>query len=209
MAGSVRVSMTVNGVHESADVEPRLLLVHFLRETLGLTGTHVGCDTSNCGACTVHVNGDAVKSCTLLAVQADGAEIKTIEGMGQEGDLHPLQEAFWEHHGLQCGYCTPGMIMASADLLQRNPKPSEQEVREALAGNLCRCTGYHNIVKAVLAAAEHPQRASAAPPEPSAGGGEPGEAAASRGLGACPPSTIPPPPGPGSAGRSSARRTRG
>ena len=123
MAGSVRVSMTVNGAQESADVEPRLLLVHFLRETLGLTGTHVGCDTSNCGACTVHLNGEAVKSCTLLAVQADGAEVKTIEGMGQEGALHPLQEAFWEHHGLQCGYCTPGMIMASADLLQRNPKP--------------------------------------------------------------------------------------
>ncbi len=126
MAGSVRVSMTVNGAHESADVEPRLLLVHFLRETLGLTGTHVGCDTSNCGACTVHLNGEAVKSCTLLAVQADGAAVKTIEGMGQEGSLHPLQEAFWEHHGLQCGYCTPGMIMASADLLERNPKPTEQ-----------------------------------------------------------------------------------
>ena len=154
MAGSVRVSMTVNGAQESADVEPRLLLVHFLRETLGLTGTHVGCDTSNCGACTVHLNGEAVKSCTLLAVQADGAEVKTIEGMGQEGALHPLQEAFWEHHGLQCGYCTPGMIMASADLLQRNPNPTEQEVREALAGNLCRCTGYHNIVKAVLAASD-------------------------------------------------------
>ena len=152
MAGSVRVSMTVNGAQESAEVEPRLLLVHFLRETLGLTGTHVGCDTSNCGACTVHLNGEAIKSCTLLAVQADGAEVKTIEGMGQEGALHPLQEAFWEHHGLQCGYCTPGMIMASADLLQRNPNPTEQEVREALAGNLCRCTGYHNIVKAVLAA---------------------------------------------------------
>ena len=151
MAGSVRVSMTVNGAQQSAEVEPRLLLVHFLRETLGLTGTHVGCDTSNCGACTVHLNGEAVKSCTLLAVQADGAEVKTIEGMGQEGALHPLQEAFWEHHGLQCGYCTPGMIMASADLLERNPKPTEQEVREALAGNLCRCTGYHNIVKAVLA----------------------------------------------------------
>ena len=158
MAGSVRVSMTVNGAQESADVEPRLLLVHFLRETLGLTGTHVGCDTSNCGACTVHLNGEAVKSCTLLAVQADGAEIKTIEGMGQEGALHPLQEAFWEHHGLQCGYCTPGMIMASADLLQRNPSPTEQEVREALAGNLCRCTGYHNIVKAVLAASETHER---------------------------------------------------
>jgi carbon-monoxide dehydrogenase small subunit len=154
VAASVQVSLTVNGVQQSAEVEPRLLLVHFLRETLGLTGTHVGCDTSNCGACTVHVNGEAVKSCTLLAVQADGAEVKTIEGMGQEGALHPLQEAFWEHHGLQCGYCTPGMIMAAADLLQRNSDPSEQEVREALAGNLCRCTGYHNIVKAVQAAAK-------------------------------------------------------
>jgi aerobic carbon-monoxide dehydrogenase small subunit len=154
VAGSVQVSLTVNGVERSAEIEPRLLLVHFLRETLGLTGTHVGCDTSNCGACTVHVNGEAVKSCTLLAAQVDGAEVKTIEGMGQEGALHPLQEAFWEHHGLQCGYCTPGMIMAAADLLQRNSDPSEQEVREALAGNLCRCTGYHNIVKAVRAAAK-------------------------------------------------------
>ena len=154
MAESVQVSVTVNGAARSADVEPRLLLVHFLRETLGLTGTHVGCDTSNCGACTVHLNGEAVKSCTLLAVQADGAEITTIEGMGTEGALHPLQEAFWEHHGLQCGYCTPGMIMAAADLLQRNADPSEHEVREALAGNLCRCTGYHNIVKAVLSAAK-------------------------------------------------------
>jgi aerobic carbon-monoxide dehydrogenase small subunit len=154
VAGSVQVSVTVNGAERTAEVEPRLLLVHFLRETLGLTGTHVGCDTSNCGACTVHLNGEAVKSCTLLAVQADGAEVTTIEGMGTEGSLHPLQEAFWEHHGLQCGYCTPGMIMAAADLLQRNADPSEHEVREALAGNLCRCTGYHNIVKAVQAAAK-------------------------------------------------------
>jgi carbon-monoxide dehydrogenase small subunit len=146
--------VTVNGTERSADVEPRLLLVHFLRETLGLTGTHVGCDTSNCGACTVHLNGEAVKSCTLLAAQADGGEVTTIEGMGSEGALHPLQEAFWEHHGLQCGYCTPGMIMAAADLLERNADPSEHEVREALAGNLCRCTGYHNIVKAVQAAAK-------------------------------------------------------
>jgi carbon-monoxide dehydrogenase small subunit len=176
--------VTVNGAQESAEVEPRLLLVHFLRETLGLTGTHVGCDTSNCGACTVHLNGEAVKSCTLLAVQADGAEVKTIEGMGQEGALHPLQEAFWEHHGLQCGYCTPGMIMSAADLLQRNASPSEHEVREALAGNLCRCTGYHNIVKAVLAAAEHPQSASVAPPPPSEEGREAGMAVADQGLGA-------------------------
>ena len=158
MASPVRVTVEVNGVQQSADVEPRLLLVHMLRDTLGLTGTHVGCDTSNCGACTVHVNGEAVKSCTVLAVQADGAQVTTIEGMGSEGRLHPLQEAFWEHHGLQCGYCTPGMIMASADLLDRNPDPSEHDVREALAGNLCRCTGYHNIVKAVMAAAGTPSR---------------------------------------------------
>ena len=154
MARPVRVTVTVNGREESKEVEPRLLLVHFLRDTLGLTGTHVGCDTSNCGACTVLLNGDSVKSCTVLAAQADGAEVTTIEGMaGDNGDLHPLQQAFWEHHGLQCGYCTPGMIMAAADLLQRNPHPSEEEVREGLAGNLCRCTGYHNIVKAVMAAA--------------------------------------------------------
>jgi aerobic carbon-monoxide dehydrogenase small subunit len=149
-----RVSMTVNGVQYEQDVEPRLLLVHFLRDTLGLTGTHVGCDTSNCGACTVHLDGDAVKSCTVLAVQADGSDVTSIEGLGREGDLHPMQEAFWKNHGLQCGYCTPGMIMASTDLLAKNPSPSEEEVREALAGNLCRCTGYHNIVKAVLDAAE-------------------------------------------------------
>jgi aerobic carbon-monoxide dehydrogenase small subunit len=151
----VSVSLEVNGVHHEREVEPRLLLVHFLRDELGLTGTHVGCDTSNCGACTVHLDGAAVKSCTVLAVQADGAQVTTIEGMGSEGDLHPLQEAFWANHGLQCGYCTPGMIMAAADLLARNPDPTEAEVREALAGNLCRCTGYHNIVKAVLAAARH------------------------------------------------------
>jgi aerobic carbon-monoxide dehydrogenase small subunit len=149
-----RVSMTVNGVQYDQDVEPRLLLVHFLRDTLGLTGTHVGCDTSNCGACTVHLDGDAVKSCTVLAVQADGSDVTTIEGMGTDGDLHPMQEAFWKNHGLQCGYCTPGMIMASSDLLAKNPDPTEEEVREALAGNLCRCTGYHNIVKAVLDAAD-------------------------------------------------------
>ncbi len=149
----VSVSLEVNRTHYDKEVEPRLLLVHFLRDELGLAGTHVGCDTSNCGACTCHLNGEAVKSCTVLAVQADGGEVTTIEGMGSEGDLHPLQEAFWENHGLQCGYCTPGMIMASADLLARNADPSEEEVREALAGNLCRCTGYHNIVKSVLAAA--------------------------------------------------------
>src|ERR1700759_1244778 len=134
MSSTVNVRLNVNGTEHSLEVEPRLLLVHALRDQLGLTGTHVGCDTSNCGACTVHLNGNAVKSCTLLAAQADGAEGTTIEGMGSEGALHPLQEAFWEHHGLQCGYCTPGMIMAGADLLQRNAKPSEHEVREALAG---------------------------------------------------------------------------
>jgi carbon-monoxide dehydrogenase small subunit len=155
MAENVRVNVTVNGESREADVEPRLLLVHYLRDNLGLTGTHIGCDTSNCGACTVLLDGEAVKSCTVLAVQADGSNVKTIEGMaeGANGALHPLQEAFWEHHGLQCGYCTPGMIMAAADLLERNPNPTEEEVRHGLEGNLCRCTGYHNIVKAVMAAA--------------------------------------------------------
>jgi len=152
MANRVPITVTVNGQVHAGEVEPRQLLVHFLRDTLGLTGTHVGCDTSNCGACTVHLDGDAVKSCTVLAVQTDGSEVTTIEGIGSEGDLHPMQEAFWEHHGLQCGYCTPGMIMAGADLIAKNSSPSEAEVREALAGNLCRCTGYHNIVKAVLSA---------------------------------------------------------
>ena len=153
MSETVRVAITVNGERHESDVEARLLLVHYLRDVLGLTGTHVGCDTSNCGACTVHLNGEAVKSCTVLAAQADGAEVTTIEGLGRDEDLHPLQSAFWEHHGLQCGYCTPGMIMAAADLLQRNPSPSEEEVRHGLEGNLCRCTGYHNIVKAVMSAA--------------------------------------------------------
>jgi carbon-monoxide dehydrogenase small subunit len=153
MGASVAVQMTVNGQPCEDAVEPRLLLVHYLRDRLGLTGTHVGCDTTNCGACTVHLNGEAVKSCTVLAVQADGAEVTTIEGMATGGRLHPLQEAFWNKHGLQCGYCTPGMIMAAADLLERNPDPSEEEVRHGLEGNLCRCTGYHNIVQAVLEAA--------------------------------------------------------
>ena len=153
MASRVPVTVTVNGQQHVGEVEPRQLLVYFLRESLGLTGTHVGCDTSNCGACTVHVDGEAVKSCTVLAVQTDGREVTTIEGMGSEGELHPLQTAFWENHGLQCGFCTPGMIMAAADLLARNASPSEEDVREALAGNLCRCTGYQNIVKAVMAAA--------------------------------------------------------
>jgi aerobic carbon-monoxide dehydrogenase small subunit len=150
---TVPVQLTVNGEAQRLEVEPRLLLVHLLRDRLGLTGTHVGCDTSSCGACTVHVDGEAVKSCTLLAVQADGTKVKTIEGMAGADGLHPLQNAFWENHGLQCGYCTPGMIMAAADLLERNADPSEEEIRHGLEGNLCRCTGYHNIVKAVQAAA--------------------------------------------------------
>jgi carbon-monoxide dehydrogenase small subunit len=154
MSGTVPVMLRVNGVEHALEAEPRLLLVHALRDHLGLTGTHVGCDTSNCGACTVHLGGQAVKSCTVLAVQADGSEVTTIEGMAPDGELHPLQEAFWNDHGLQCGYCTPGMIMAAAGLLARNPNPTEDEVRHALEGNLCRCTGYHNIVKAVLDAAK-------------------------------------------------------
>jgi len=153
MSSTVNVRLNVNGTEHELDVEPRLLLVHALRDKLGLTGTHVGCDTSNCGACTVHMDGQAVKSCTVLAVQADGAEITTIEGLGTEDNLHPMQEAFWNNHGLQCGYCTPGMIMSASALLARNPNPSEEEVRHGLEGNLCRCTGYHNIVKAVLDAA--------------------------------------------------------
>jgi len=148
------VSMTINGTKYSHDVEPRLLLVHYIRELAGLTGTHVGCDTSQCGACTVNVNGMAVKSCTLLAVQCEGAQLKTIEGMAQDGKLHPIQEGFWEKHGLQCGFCTPGMIMSAAQLLERTPRPTESQIRHWLEGNLCRCTGYHNIVKAIEWAAE-------------------------------------------------------
>ena len=149
----MEVSMTVNGANYTNDVEPRTLLVHYLRENLRLTGTHVGCDTSSCGACTIIVNGETVKSCTLLAVQCEGAEIKTIEGMAKNGQLHPIQESFREKHGLQCGFCTPGMIMSSWQLLERNPNPSEDEIRHALEGNFCRCTGYHNIVNAVQDAA--------------------------------------------------------
>ncbi len=148
------ITVTVNGVRHTSEVEPRLLLVHYLREHLNLTGTHIGCDTSQCGACVVHVNGVSVKSCTMLAVQCDGAEITTIEGLAQDGQLHPLQEGFWEKHGLQCGFCTPGMIMAAADLLKRNPNPTDEEIRHGLEGNLCRCTGYENIVRAVRYAAE-------------------------------------------------------
>jgi len=147
------VSMTVNGQSVTQDVEGRTLLVQLLRDHLGLTGTHVGCDTSQCGACVVHVDGKSVKSCTMLASQAEGAEVTTIEGLAKNGELHPLQAAFKEHHGLQCGFCTPGMIMSALDLLQSNANPSEQQIREWLEGNLCRCTGYHNIVKAVQSAA--------------------------------------------------------
>jgi carbon-monoxide dehydrogenase small subunit len=148
----MRVKITINGKLFERDVEPRLLLTHFIRDVAGLTGTHIGCETSICGACTVMANGLAVKSCTMFAVQADGAELVTIEGMSQDGQLHPLQEGFWEEHGLQCGYCTPGMIMCSHQLLARNAAPSEEEIRAALDGNLCRCTGYQNIVKAVQSA---------------------------------------------------------
>ena len=147
------VTMTVNGTSYTNDVEPRLLLVHYIRDVLGLTGTHVGCDTSQCGACTIRLNGRAVKCCTMFAVQANGAEITTIEGMATDGELHPIQQGFWDEHGLQCGFCTPGMIMLAQQLLERNPNPTEKEIRQGLAGNLCRCTGYHNIVKAIQNAA--------------------------------------------------------
>jgi carbon-monoxide dehydrogenase small subunit len=149
----VQISVTVNGATHSGDVEPRTLLVHYVREHLGLTGTNIGCDTSSCGACTLHLNGEAVKSCTVLAVQADGQSVTTIEGLADGDTMHPMQQAFMENHGLQCGYCTPGMVMAAVSLLEENPNPSEQDVRLGLEGNLCRCTGYHNIVQAVLACA--------------------------------------------------------
>jgi carbon-monoxide dehydrogenase small subunit len=151
---NVPISLTVNGRRQEAEVEPRTLLVHFLRDHLGLTGTHVGCDTSTCGACTVHLDGRAVKSCTVLAVQANGHEVTTIEGLAASGTLHPVQEAFWNDHALQCGFCTPGMIMTSVEFLQHHPNPSEDEIRHGLEGNLCRCTGYHNIVRAVQDAAK-------------------------------------------------------
>jgi len=152
--GQVTVTLNVNGRNRKVMVEPRTLLVHALREQLGLTGTHVGCDTSQCGACTVFVNGQSVKSCTVFAVQVEGDAITTIEGVAKDGELHPVQEGFWEEHGLQCGYCTPGMIMASIDLLNTNPQPTEAEIRDGLCGNLCRCTGYQHIVNAVQYAAE-------------------------------------------------------
>jgi carbon-monoxide dehydrogenase small subunit len=163
-----KVSVTLNGTQREDEVEPRLLLVHYIRDVAGLTGTHVGCDTSQCGACTVHLDGRAIKSCTLFAVQADGHEVKTIEGLAaRDGTLHPIQQAFWDEHGLQCGYCTPGFIMAAADLLKQNPDPSDDEIRKGLEGNLCRCTGYVNIVKAVASAAKT-MGGSATAPEPSA-----------------------------------------
>lgn len=149
----VPVSIMVNGVERTHEVEPRLLLVHYLRDVLGLTGTNIGCDTSQCGACTVHLDGMSVKSCTVLAVQADGSTVTTIEGLARNGDLHPMQQAFWDHHGLQCGYCTPGMIMAAVKLVENNPNISDEEIRHGLEGNLCRCTGYENIVKSVKSAA--------------------------------------------------------
>lgn len=170
-----QVRVTVDGVQYADEVEPRTLLVHYLRERLGKTGTLVGCDTSNCGACTVHLNGQSVKSCSVLAVQADGAEVTTIEGIARDGKLHPVQEAFNECHALQCGYCTPGMIMQSIDLLGDNPDPNEQEVREGIEGNLCRCTGYQNIVRAVQRAAEKMKpgaQADVQSPVSVAGGGE-------------------------------------
>ncbi len=149
----MNITVTINGKSHSHDVEPRLLLIHYLREVVGLTGSHVGCETSLCGACTVELNGKAVKSCTMFAVQADGASIVTVEGLATDGRLHPVQEAFWNEHGLQCGFCTPGMIMASKQILDRNAKPTEEEIRHGLEGNVCRCTGYQHIVNAVKAAA--------------------------------------------------------
>jgi aerobic carbon-monoxide dehydrogenase small subunit len=159
----LHIALEVNGKHREVDVEPRALLVSMLREDLELTGTHVGCDTSQCGACTVHVDGLAVKSCTMLAVQADGTAVTTIEGLGQPGSLHALQQAFWDKHGLQCGFCTPGMIMAAADLVAHNSDPTDAEIRHAIAGNICRCTGYHNIVAAVREAASVMREGATAP----------------------------------------------
>jgi aerobic carbon-monoxide dehydrogenase small subunit len=149
-----KISVTVNGATQQSEVEPRLLLVHYLRDVLGLTGTHIGCETSLCGACTVMVDGQAVKSCTVLAAQVDGSHVTTIEGLAQDGNLHPVQQAFWEHHGLQCGFCTPGMIITATQLLQRNPDPTEEEIRHGIDGNICRCTGYQHIVQAVQCAAK-------------------------------------------------------
>jgi aerobic carbon-monoxide dehydrogenase small subunit len=171
MADRVPVSVTVNGASYARDVEPRDLLVYFLREELGLTGTHVGCDTSQCGACTVLLDGRPVKSCTMFAVQADGHQLKTVEGLATNGQLHPLQQAFWDEHGLQCGFCTPGFLMTAAALLESNPRPSEADIRKGLEGNLCRCTGYANIVRAVQTASQAIQTGAAVPVGASAGKG--------------------------------------
>ncbi len=184
MAQKVPVRIAVNGEAREIEVEARTLLVHALREQLGLTGAHVGCDTSSCGSCTVHLDGHAVKSCTVLAVQAGGHAVTTIEGLGSLDDLHPVQEAFWAHHGLQCGYCTPGMIMAAADLIERNPEPTEGDVRHALEGNLCRCTGYHNIVKAILDAARTQREGRIPENAPQEGADEAAQTFAHGGLGA-------------------------
>ena len=169
-----KISVTVNGQRHEDEVEARLLLVHYLRDNLGLTGTHIGCDTSQCGACTIHVGGKAIKSCTMFAVQSDGAELTTIEGMAKDGELHPLQQAFWDEHGLQCGYCTPGFIMAAAYLLEQNPNPTDDDIRRGLEGNLCRCTGYVNIIKSVKTAAQRmgAGTGAAAPASAPAAGGE-------------------------------------
>ena len=169
MATKCAITVTVNGQQHHSEVEPRMLLVHYLREALDLTGTHIGCDTSQCGACTILLNGEADKSCTVLEVQADGSQVTTIEGLAPEGSLHPLQEGFWEKHGLQCGFCTPGMIMASYQILKNNPNPTEDEIRKGLKGNICRCTGYQNIVRAVQYAAEQMQTAEHAPTPVGAG----------------------------------------
>ncbi|MDR7483132.1 MAG: (2Fe-2S)-binding protein [Armatimonadota bacterium] len=164
----MKVTITTNGVTATHDVEPRLLLVHYIRDVLGLTGTHIGCDTTSCGACTILLNGQAVKSCTVLAVQADGGTIQTVEGLAKDGQLHPIQEAFWEEHGLQCGFCTPGMIMTALQILERYPNPTEEQVRVGLEGNLCRCTGYQHIVNAILSAARKMGQPAA---QAAAGGG--------------------------------------
>jgi carbon-monoxide dehydrogenase small subunit len=178
------IRLNVNGQAHELDADPEMPLLWALRDLLGLTGTKYGCGQALCGACTVHLDGEAVKSCTVLAVQADGATVRTIEGLAEGDALHPLQEAFWADHGLQCGYCTPGMIMTAADLLRRNPDPTEEEVRHGLEGNLCRCTGYHNIVRAVLDAAQYAREGTIEPPSPTREGQEAGRAVAAEGLGA-------------------------
>jgi carbon-monoxide dehydrogenase small subunit len=171
---TIPVAITVNGVERRAEVEPRLLLVHFIRETLGLTGTHIGCDTTSCGACTVLLDGKPIKSCTMFTVQAEGRQIKTVEGLEEGGKLHPIQDAFWQEHGLQCGFCTPGMMMTGVALLGRNLDPSELEIREAISGNLCRCTGYVNIVKSIQTAAETMRNAATEPAAATVGAGQGG-----------------------------------